>query len=124
MSIPPMAPNMPSSSPWYRKMRLAVLSRIPMDVPAMFNLYRNDVEIKELDVSIVSTVILDNVSEMRVYNADERVRSYLEFLNGIAERNGTGLRLIYFRRPGDPGAKDFAGSLGLEHVEIPDSVFR
>ncbi len=94
-----------------------------LDIPMVYKLYKVDQEVDSLSLEDVDLVVLDNISELRTYSNDERVRSLLEMLNSIWENAGKGLMVLHINnRPGD-GVDELSSEMGLDIVNIPNDVF-
>ncbi|MGA1872827.1 MAG: hypothetical protein ACMUHY_04085 [Thermoplasmatota archaeon] len=95
-----------------------------VDIPSIYKLFKVDQEVDVLTLDEVDVVILDNVSELRTYNNDDRVRSMLELLNEIWKRDARGIFLMHLNNRPNDGVKKISGELGFETLEIPNDVFQ
>ena len=82
-----------------------------------------DQEIDHLTLDDIDMVILDNISELRTYSNDERVKSLLDLLNEIWEKSGKGLMIYHINNRPNDGVGEIASEMGLEILEIPNYVF-
>lgn len=94
-----------------------------LEIPMIYKLFRVDQEIDHLSLDNVNMVILDNISELRTYSNDDRVRSLLDMLNNIWEKGGKGLMIYHINNRPNDGVGEIASEIGLEILEIPNEVF-
>ncbi len=96
----------------------------PMEMPTIFKLFRVDQEVEKLSIDDVDLLILDNLSELRTYNNDEQIKTFLKLLHNISSSKGKGLILLHLNnRPGD-GIPELVRSMGIEVLDIPNDAFR
>ena len=89
----------------------------------IYKLFKVDQEINHLSLNDIDLVILDNISELRTYSNDDRVRVLLELLNRIWEKDGKGLMIFHINNRPNDGVEEIASEMGLEIIEIPNDVF-
>ena len=94
-----------------------------LDIPMIYKLFKVDQEINHLSLNDIDLVILDNISELRTYSNDDRVRVLLELLNRIWEKDGKGLMIFHINNRPNDGVEEIASEMGLEIIEIPNDVF-
>jgi hypothetical protein len=87
-------------------------------------LFKVDQEIDNLSLENIDIIILDNITELRTYTNDERVRSILQILNRIWERSKKGLMVFHVQNQPNDGVGEIASDLGLETIQIPNEVFK
>jgi hypothetical protein len=92
-------------------------------MPIIYKLFKVDQEIDHLTLDDIDMVILDNISELRTYSNDERVKSLLDLLNEIWEKSGKGLMIYHINNRPNDGVGEIASEMGLEILEIPNDVF-
>ena len=85
-----------------------------VEIPMIYKLFKVDQEIDHLSLTDVDLVILDNISELRTYSNDDRVRSLLEMLNDIWEKTGKGLMIYHINNRPNDGVGEIASEMGLE----------
>ncbi len=96
----------------------------PLEIPTIFKLFRVDQEVEQLSIDDVDLLILDNLSELRTYNNDEQIKTFLKLLHNISSSKGKGLILLHLNnRPGD-GIPELVRSMGIEVLDIPNDAFR
>lgn len=96
----------------------------PLEMPTIFKLFRVDQEVEQLSIDDVDLLILDNLSELRTYNNDEQIKTFLKLLHNISSSKGKGLILLHLNnRPGD-GIPELVRSMGIEVLDIPNDAFR
>jgi hypothetical protein len=93
-------------------------------VPAIYKLFRFDQELRSFDLGDIDLVILDNISELGVYNNPEQIRKFLEVYLDLSRNHGKGLFLYHFKGIPDGHLMDTIKDMGMEIIEIPDSVLK
>jgi hypothetical protein len=94
-----------------------------LKIPMIYKLFKVDQEIDELTLDNIDLVILDNVTELRTYSNDDRVRSLLGILNDIWKKAGKGLMVYHINNRPQDGVTDIAAEMGLEILQIPNEAF-
>jgi hypothetical protein len=97
--------------------------REKLDIPIIYKLFKVDQEIDHMSLSNIDMVILDNISELRTYSNDDRVRSLLNILTDVGDRTGKGLMIYHINNRPDDGVEEIASEMGLELLRIPNEVF-
>ena len=95
----------------------------PLELPTVFKLYRVDQELDQLSLGDIDLIVLDNISELRTYNSDQQIRTFLGLLHEMSRRLNKGLILLHLdNRPND-GMKELAEELGMGTLTIPPQAF-
>ena len=89
----------------------------------IYKLFKVDQEIDHLSMDDIDLVILDNISELRTYSNDDRVRSLLDTMNRIWESCGKGLLVYHINNRPNDGVGELVTEMGFEILEIPNDVF-
>lgn len=95
-----------------------------VDLPSLYKIFKVDQEVGSLSLDEIDLIVLDNVSELRTYNNDDRVRSMIELFTGIRERTGKGIFILHINNRPNDGISELSSELGLEMVNVPNDVFK
>lgn len=95
-----------------------------LDVPGTFKLFRYDQELKSIKFTDIDLVVLDNVTELEVYNNPDQIREFLKVFLDAANKLKKGLILYNFKTGKNNGLVQTAEDMGIDHIEIPDSVLK
>jgi len=99
-------------------------SKEPLELPTVFKLYRVDQELSSLSLDDIELMVLDNVSELRTYNSDQQIRTFLGLLHGLSQKTGKGLILLHLdNRPND-GMRELAEGMSIHTLAIPAKAFQ
>ncbi|MEA3558079.1 MAG: hypothetical protein U9R75_02395 [Candidatus Thermoplasmatota archaeon] len=95
-----------------------------LDLPTIYKIYRIDQEVENLTLEKIDLIVLDNISELRTYNNDEQIRSFLSILKEVSERTKSGLLIFRFNNKQNDGLEKICEGLGVESLEIPNGSFK
>ncbi len=96
----------------------------PLELPTVFKLYRVDQEVGSLSIGDIDLMVLDNVSELRTYNSDQQIRTFLGLLHDLSRKTGKGLILLHLdNRPND-GMRVLAEGMSINTLTIPAKAFQ
>ena len=95
-----------------------------VEFQSLYKIFKVDQEVDRLSLDEIDLVVFDNISELRTYNNDDRVRSIVELLTGIWERAGKGLFILHINNRPNDGISELSSEIGLEMVNVPNDVFK
>jgi len=95
-----------------------------MELPARFRLFRHDQELKSVSFDDIDFVCIDNLTELFVYNSREQIGEFIKSFFDITKEMNKGLFLYDLKSVNSASIMEWAEEMGIEQIEIPDSVLR
>lgn len=95
-----------------------------LDLPTVYKVFKVDQEVEDLKMDDIDIIILDNISELRTYNNDDQIESFLSILKSVSDKTKNGLLLLRFNNKPNDGLEQMGENLGIESLEIPNDSFR
>lgn len=95
-----------------------------LKVPAIFKLFRFDQEIVKVDIRDFDMIVIDNLTELSMYNNREQIEDFIDLFHSAASKCGKGLFLYRVNTGREDYLVSISAEAGIEHLEIPDRVIR
>ncbi|MGA1820181.1 MAG: hypothetical protein ACMUHU_04140 [Thermoplasmatota archaeon] len=95
-----------------------------VEFQGLYKIFKVDQEVDRLSLDEIDLIVFDNISELRTYNNDDRVRSMVELLARISDRAGKGIFILHINNRPNDGISELTSEIGFETVNVPNDVFK